>query len=75
MKVLVFDIKVQNVTEGMLPCHARTLKELPYDNSLTIVNFIMSLNTEINPSSNYRRDIIRMLCLLSKFYDNDKEIY
>ena len=24
----VFDIKVQNVTEGMLPCYARTLKRI-----------------------------------------------
>lgn len=50
----LFEIKVQNVTEGMLPCHAKTLKSLPYDNALSVVNLIMSLNTEINPSSNYR---------------------
>jgi integrase/recombinase XerD len=69
----LFDIKVQNVMEGTLPCYAKTLRELPYDNAMTIVNFIMSLNTEINPSSNYRRDNVRMLCLLSKFYDNEKK--
>ena len=68
-----FDIEVQKVTEGMLPCHAKSLKGLPYDNALTVVNFILSLITEINPSSNYRRDIIRTLCLLSKFHDNDKK--
>ena len=69
----LFDIEVQNVMEGMLPCHAKTLKGLPYDNALTFVNFILSLNTEIIPSSNYRRNIIRTLCLLSKFHDNDKK--
>jgi hypothetical protein len=67
----LFDIEVQNVAEGKLPCYGRTLKESAYDNSLTIVNFIMSLNTEIIPSSNYRRDIIKTLCLLSKFHEND----
>lgn len=57
----------------MLPCYAKTLKELPYENALTIVNFVTALNTEINPSSSYRRDIINVLCRLSKFFDNEKK--
>lgn len=68
----LFDMKVNNVTERMIPYFAKTLKELPYENSLTIVNFVMSLNTEINPSTNYRTTIIDVLCKLSKFHNNEK---
>jgi hypothetical protein len=45
----LFYIRVNNVTEGMIPYFAKTLKGLPYENSLTIINFVMSLNTEITP--------------------------
>jgi hypothetical protein len=69
----LFDIKVNNVTEGMIPYFAKTLKELPYENALTIINFIMSLNTEINPSTNYRTTIIDVLCKLTRFHTNSKE--
>jgi hypothetical protein len=38
----------------MIPYFAKTLKKLPYVNAQAIVNFVMALNTEINPSRNYR---------------------
>jgi hypothetical protein len=60
----------------MIPYFAKTLKGLPYENSLTIINFVMSLNTEINPSTNYRTTIIDALCKLSKFhaYANERNL-
>jgi integrase/recombinase XerD len=69
----LFDIKVNNVTEGMIPYFVKTLKGLPYENSLMIANFVMSLNTEINPSTNYRTTIIDTLCKLSKFHTDVNE--
>jgi hypothetical protein len=33
----------------------------------------MSLNIELNPSINYRRDHFNVLCCLSKFYNNEKK--
>jgi hypothetical protein len=50
----------------MIPYFAKTLKKLPYENAQTIVNFVMALNTEINPSKNYRSAIVNVLCHLSK---------
>ena len=72
-KDALFDIKIDTITEGLLPCYAKRLSQLQYDNALNIVNFIMSLNTELNPSQNYRRDHINVLCCLSKFYNNEKK--
>jgi integrase len=63
----LFDMRVDTVTEGMIPYFTKTLKKLPYENAQTIVNFVMALNTEINPSKNYRTSIVNVLCRLSKY--------
>jgi integrase len=40
-------------------------------NALTICDYIFSLRSEINPSDNYRRDVIKLLCNLSMFFTNN----
>jgi integrase len=42
------------------------------ENVLTICDYMSSLRSEINPSDNYRRDNIIMLCDLSIFFSNAK---
>jgi len=34
------------------------------ENALTIVNYILAMKTEINPSDNYRKDNIKLLYIL-----------
>lgn len=64
----IFDRKVEVATEGLLPYFSRTLyNKIPQENALTIANYIISMKTEINPSSNYRKETIRVLCQLSKY--------
>ena len=63
----LFDMRVDTITEGMIPYYTKTLKKLPYVNAQAIVNFVMALNTEINPSKNYRKSIVAVLCRLSKY--------
>jgi hypothetical protein len=41
-------------------------------NALTICDYMFSLKSEINPSDNYRKDIIMVLCNLSTFFNNNK---
>jgi hypothetical protein len=41
-------------------------------NVLVICDYISSLKSEINPSNNYQRDSIILLCKLSVFFKNDK---
>jgi septum formation topological specificity factor MinE len=43
----LFDMRVDIITEGMIPYYTKTLKKLPYANAQSIVNFVMALNTEI----------------------------
>ncbi|HEY9385849.1 MAG TPA: site-specific integrase [Nitrososphaeraceae archaeon] len=64
----IFDRRIEIATEGLLPYFSRTLyHKLPYENALTIANYIISMKTEINPSLNYRKENIRVLCQLSKY--------
>jgi integrase/recombinase XerD len=62
----LFDMRVDTITEGIIPYYAKTLRNLSYENAQTIVNFVMALNSEINPSKNYRKSIVDVFCRLSK---------
>ncbi|MFL6408424.1 MAG: hypothetical protein ACJ71F_15350, partial [Nitrososphaeraceae archaeon] len=67
---------IENATEG-LPYRCFNYlfnKVLPgsrgKENALTICDYMSSLRSEINPSDNYRRDNIILLCDFSIFFNN-----
>jgi hypothetical protein len=68
----LFDTRVNTMTEELPSYVAKTLKQLPYENASIIVDFIMSVNTEINPSANYKRSLINALSYLSNENQNKK---
>lgn len=68
----IFDQKIDLITEGIDSFMASNLRELPKDNALTIVNYILSMKSEINLSDNYRRLNIYALYRLSRFFSNRK---
>jgi hypothetical protein len=68
----VLDQKIDLITEGIDLFIASKLKELPNENALTIVNYILSMKNEINLSDNYRRLNIYALYRISKFFNNKK---
>ena len=74
----VIKTKIENATEGLSSYCLNYLSKriLPglrgKENALTICDYISSLRSEINPSDNYRRDIIALLCNLSTFFKNTK---
>ncbi|HEY9385794.1 MAG TPA: hypothetical protein VIP70_02045, partial [Nitrososphaeraceae archaeon] len=68
----VLDQKIDLITEGIDLFIASKLKELPKENTLTIVNYILSMKNEINLSDNYRRLNIYALYRISKFFDDKK---
>src|SRR5919197_1224857 len=69
---------IDNATEGLSSRCFNLLanRVLPgsrgKENVLTICEYMSSLRSEINPSDNYRRDNIIMLCDLSIFFSNAK---
>jgi integrase/recombinase XerD len=67
----LFDRKMENVTLGLKPECYKYLQRISRNNAITIAHYIISMQTEINPSDRYRRDIILFLCKFSQ-NNNDK---
>jgi integrase len=68
----LFDGKIDLITEGIDSFFKSNLRELSADNTLTIVNYIISMKNEINISDNYRKLNIYALYRISKFFNNRK---
>ena len=72
----LLDIKIERICAGLQPSFANKLKSLAVkDNIIAIIDYVNSMMTEINLSSNYRKDVIRLLTLFSELYGKSfKEI-
>lgn len=67
---IILETKIDDSTSGLQPEYSRLLHTTSEDNVLTIGNYIQALRVEINPSDHYRRDVIRLLCTLSRYNKN-----
>src|SRR5215216_6575972 len=57
-----FDRKLEAVTAGLSGEYSNLLQDkIPREDALTVMGYMISLKVEINPSDNYRRDIIKCL--------------
>jgi integrase/recombinase XerD len=68
----VFDRKVELITAGLRPYHARSLRnesEVSRHNAMIICDYIVALNVEINLSDNYRIANIGLLVHFCKFHN------
>jgi hypothetical protein len=70
---IIFERKIKLATEGLFERYFKLLSKLqPKQNAIAIADFIISLNTEINPSTNHKMAIIEALQMLSKRHHIDK---
>ena len=67
---VLFDRKIENITDGLQLQHVKQLKDIHPENALIIVDYIQALKTEINLSDNYRSLNILLLCRISRFCNN-----
>jgi hypothetical protein len=66
-----FEQNLELATEGLEPYFLNHLKtKISSDNALAISKYVLSMKTEASISSNYRRNILSSLKLLSEFLDN-----
>jgi integrase/recombinase XerD len=68
----VFDRKVDLITAGLRPYHARTLRNQNHvsrQNGMIICDYMLATNIEVNPSPNYRRTNIVLLIQFCKFHN------
>jgi len=68
-----FDRKLDIVTAGLTKEHSNLLEKIPRESALTVMDYIISLIAEVNPSANYRKDIIKCLTRFIKSCHNSKE--
>ena len=67
---LNFDRKLEIVTAGSAKEYFNLLEKIPKEDALTVMDYMISLNTEVNPSLNYRKDIIKCLTKFISFSRN-----
>jgi integrase len=67
----LFDRKIENATAGIKPGSKKILQRISKKNAIIIADYITSLQTEINPSDHYKKNIIMLLCKFSQ-HNNDK---
>jgi integrase len=67
---LIIDNKINEITADLPRECANTLHSISNENASVIIDYIHAMKTEINPSINYRRNNIKLLCNLSKYHNN-----
>src|SRR5919109_803710 len=66
----ILERKLQNITDGIRPAFLNMLYTVSEVNASIIAEYISTMKTEINLSSNYKQDPIMALCRLSKHCHN-----
>jgi hypothetical protein len=64
---LLLDRKIDEATAGLDPAYSRRLYDGTLQNTVSIVDYILSMKTEINLSDHYRKDLINLLTAFSKY--------
>lgn len=58
---ILFERKLETVTEGLTGEYHNLFNILSKEDALTLMDYIISLKTEINPSDNYRKSVIKVI--------------
>jgi hypothetical protein len=65
----LFDRKIAIACEGLRSHYYDLFNKTPVkENAITLVNYVISMKSEINPSNNYRMDIIEKISRLSVYH-------
>jgi integrase/recombinase XerD len=69
-KSALLDRKIEECTAGLPRSFTKQLFSISKDNAATVVNYIEILKTEVNPATNYRKNIVLLLCRFSNYHKN-----
>ncbi len=71
----LFDRKIEIAAEGLIPYYSKCFYKIPLkENALTLASYVISMKSEINLSSGYRREVIEKLSRLSTFAQMDRDL-
>ena len=68
----LFDGKTCSATEGLQPFVLNYLKTMGLTNGTILADYIIAARTESNISDTYRKEVIKDLFVLSKFFGHEK---
>lgn len=63
----LFDRKIENATTGLKPACKKILQGISKKNAVIIADYIASMQTKINPSDHYKKNVIKLLCKFSQW--------
>jgi hypothetical protein len=66
----LLDRQIDKITEGLPHNFNKGIRMLSEDHIKVIIDYVTAVNTEISLSTNYRKDIIRLLTHFCKFHVN-----
>lgn len=69
-----FNRKLEVVTAGLPKEYLGLLNRIPKVDAMTVIDYMVSLNAEVNPSENHRRDIIKCLSKFAVFCRSDRTL-
>jgi hypothetical protein len=67
---LFLDRKIDDTAAGLPASYSRLLYSIPVENTVHIIQYILSMKTEVNLSDHYRKDLIVVLTRFSKYNNN-----
>jgi integrase len=62
--------KIEDATIGLESACKKILRSISRKNAAIIADYIISMQTETNPSNHYKKDTIKLLCKFSQSYDD-----
>jgi hypothetical protein len=67
---LFLDRKIDEVTAGLRRGYSRLLYNISDENAQFILDYILVMKTEVNLSHSYRKDLLNLLTMFSKYTNN-----
>jgi hypothetical protein len=68
----LFERKIENATAGLKSACKKILKRVSKTNAGIIADYIISMQTEMNPSNDYKKAIIMLRQSIDKYTKNNK---
>jgi hypothetical protein len=69
-KSAILERKIEETAAGLQMSFTKALRNLSEANASTIIDYIAAVRVEVNPSDNYRKDLIDILSKFARFTEN-----
>jgi hypothetical protein len=68
----LFDVKAHTATQGLQPFVLNYFRTMGVTNGTIVADYVIAAKTKSNISDTYRKEIIKDLCVLSRFFRHER---